>query len=114
MVRKNDTVTSEEDSHVEADVTSEPDVTSGTPVPEQEDFLQPRTSEVREAFPFPGDTQSGGTRNPAPDFISSNVAEQAKMYGSTIDPATGLTVTLDDLKARGIVVEDATPALPSK
>jgi len=102
MVRKNDTVTSEEDSHVE------PEITSGTPAPERD--LTTTSSEERGAFPFPGDTQSGGTRNPAPDFISSNVAEHAKMYGFAIDPATGRRVTLEDLKARGLV-EDTTPTL---
>jgi hypothetical protein len=107
MVRKNDTVTSEEDSHVEADSPVEPERNpSGT--------LTTSPDPIPGAFPFPGDTQSGGTRNPAPDFISSNVAEQAKMYGSTIDPATGRTVTLEDLKARGLVVEDATPTLASE
>ena len=103
MVRKNDTVTSEEDSHVE------PEITSGTPAPET-GLLTKTSSEEPGAFPFPGDTQSGGTRNPAPDFISSNVAEHAKMYGFAIDPATGRRVTLEDLKARGLV-EDTTPTL---
>ena len=88
------------------DGTQEPSADQG----EQEQQLTTTGSDIPGAFPFPGDTQSGGTRNPAPDFISSNVAEQAKMYGSTIDPATGRTVTLEDLKARGLV-EDTTPTL---
>ncbi len=109
MVRKNDTVTSEEDSRQEPEAT-EPEAAQA---PTASNLL-PDQGPAPRAFPFPGDTQSGGTRNPAPDFISSSVAEQAKMYGWALDPATGLTVTLDDLKARGLVVEDATPTLASE
>jgi len=93
MVRKNDTVTSEADASA-----PEPEITSGTPAPEQEGFLLPR-AEVREAFPFPGDTQSGGSRNPAPGYLSSSVVAELEMYGSTVDPATGQRLTREDLDA---------------
>jgi len=54
---------------------------------------------VPKAFPYPGDTQSQGTRHPKAGFISAGVAADLEMYGSAVDPATGKRYTRDDWPA---------------
>ena len=97
MVRQNDKITSEE----EAQVDTQADITPETDRPEDERIRQLRddAQELPKAFPFPGDTQTQGSRHPAPNFLSSAVANELEMYGSTIDPATGARVTRDDFPA---------------
>jgi len=67
-------------------------------VPDPALQVGPEAESVPKAFPFPGDTQSGGSRHPAPGYISAGVKSDAETYGSTIDPATGKRVTREDLK----------------
>ena len=62
--------------------------------------LTAESEALPKAYPYPGDTQSQGTRHPEPGFISAAVAADLEMYGSAVDPATGRRFTSADLEAK--------------
>lgn len=99
--RKNDEITSEENAHIEPDSQADLQPETDQPADEQLRNLTAESRDVPKAFPFPGDTQSQGTRNPAPQFVSAGVANDVEIYGSAIDPATGNRITREDLEAWG-------------
>lgn len=105
MVRQNSKITSEEDAQVE------PQADQPGDQPQQ---LTTNKAPQPGAFPFPGDTQSGGTRNPDPNFVSSAVAYDVAQYGWAIDPASGQRITVEDLKARGYELPTEPPRQESE
>jgi len=105
MTRQNTKITSEEDAKVDAQADADPDRD-----PREDDLIEtgpapkaaPGTALTAGTEPQPGTI--GGTVRPAgvrDGFVSAGIASDVELYGSTIDPATGLRITKADLDAAG-------------